>query len=186
MPGPESTIPADWIAQGDQDLQAAEILVNQNRPMSTPEFVAASKQSNKQEDNEHFKQTFEHALRARRPLQWLLRGLGAGSFGLILLFIVSKTAIPSFVLLLLIVSGLILIVNSKNLVIPQCPACQNWIQFSITGPYCPTCGNRLKTTKWVGVHCPVCKKLLNNGRLGRNYRIKYCNGCGMHLSDKGI
>lgn len=39
MPGPESTIPADWLAQGDQDLQAAEILLNQNGPLPIVAFL---------------------------------------------------------------------------------------------------------------------------------------------------
>ena len=39
MPGPESTIPADWLAQGDQDLEAAEILLNQNGPLPIVAFL---------------------------------------------------------------------------------------------------------------------------------------------------
>lgn len=39
MPGPESTLPADWLAQGDQDLDAAEILLNQNGPLPIVAFL---------------------------------------------------------------------------------------------------------------------------------------------------
>lgn len=39
MPGPESTIPSDWFAQGDQDLQAAEILLAQNGPLPIVAFL---------------------------------------------------------------------------------------------------------------------------------------------------
>ena len=39
MPGPESTLPADWLAQGDQDLEAAEILLNQNGPLPIVAFL---------------------------------------------------------------------------------------------------------------------------------------------------
>lgn len=39
MPGPESTLPADWLVQGDQDLEAAEILLNQNGPLPIVAFL---------------------------------------------------------------------------------------------------------------------------------------------------
>jgi HEPN domain-containing protein len=39
MLGPESTLPADWFTQGDQDLQAAEILLTQNGPLPIVAFL---------------------------------------------------------------------------------------------------------------------------------------------------
>ena len=39
MLGPESTLPADWLTQGDQDLEAAEILLNQNGPLPIVAFL---------------------------------------------------------------------------------------------------------------------------------------------------
>ena len=38
MPGLESTLPSDWFAQGDQDILAAEILLNQNGPLPIVAF----------------------------------------------------------------------------------------------------------------------------------------------------
>jgi len=38
MPVPESTLPSDWFAQGDQDMLAAEILLNQNGPLPIVAF----------------------------------------------------------------------------------------------------------------------------------------------------
>ena len=39
MPGTESTVPLDWFRQGDQDLQAAEILLAQNGPLPIVAFL---------------------------------------------------------------------------------------------------------------------------------------------------
>jgi HEPN domain-containing protein len=38
MPGPESTLPTDWFAQGDLDLHAAEVLLSQDGPLSIAAF----------------------------------------------------------------------------------------------------------------------------------------------------
>ena len=39
MPSPESTLPADWFAYGDQDLQAAEILLTAHGPLTIVAFL---------------------------------------------------------------------------------------------------------------------------------------------------
>ena len=38
MPATESTLPADWFAQGDLDIQAAEILLTQDGPLPVIAF----------------------------------------------------------------------------------------------------------------------------------------------------
>lgn len=38
MPGTESTLPADWFSQGDNDIQAAEILLVQEGPLRIVAF----------------------------------------------------------------------------------------------------------------------------------------------------
>jgi HEPN domain-containing protein len=39
MPATESTLPADWFVQGEQDIQAADILLAQNGPLAIVAFL---------------------------------------------------------------------------------------------------------------------------------------------------
>ena len=159
--------------------------------MSNPGLTSiadtATISSNEQEETEKFKKLFQYKLQARKPLQWMLQALGVVICGEAFLCIGNEDAISSWAIPLLFALGVVLLIISKDLIIPRCPSCQNCIQLPPTGKYCPTCGNsHLQETKWGVIYCVVCQKYLTNNRSGRTYKIKYCTHCGVHLSDRGV
>lgn len=157
--------------------------------MSNPESIAdaAKPSSNPQEETEKFKKLFQYKLRARKPLQWMLQGLGVVICGEAFLCIGGENVITSWATPLLFALGIILLTTIKDLLMPKCPLCQNCIYLPPAGPYCPTCGkSHLQKARWGSRYCTVCKNHLTNNRGGRTYKIKYCTHCGVTLSDQGL
>ena len=67
----------------------------------------------------------------------------------------------------------------------QCPACSEKILGS-HGRYCPECGGQsLSAGFMLNCQCANCGKYLNRAK-GRNYRVRYCTGCGAYLDEKGL
>lgn len=71
-----------------------------------------------------------------------------------------------------------------------CPACHKNLEGG-SGRFCPACGANAidKPGFWsLGIsQCGVCGAKLSKGKGGRrNYKLRFCTQCGVHVHDKGL
>ena len=71
-----------------------------------------------------------------------------------------------------------------------CPACHKNLDDG-SGRFCPACGANAidKPGFWsLGIsQCGVCEAKLSKGKAGRrNYKLRFCTQCGVHVHDQGL
>ena len=114
-----------------------------------------------------------------------------GLVGFISIVVGSILLVPTWPLLfpvgLILAAAFWVIFAIRSDILPPCPACHGFLDARF-GAFCPECGADLVVEEIDGGWrvCRVCRHPLSGAEKGRNYRIRNCTHCGLHLDACGL